>query len=801
MKKEYTPLQSEPHHLTTWEPPTHTNKTAEKKYILEMFPYPSGHLHMGHVRNYSIGDVQARYYRMKGFQVLYPMGFDSFGLPAENAAIKNNVNPLNWTEQNIVHMKDQLIRLGCSYNWDTEISTSRESYYQWNQWLFKQLYDAGLVYRKKGYVNWDPVDNTVLANEQVIDGKGWRSGATIEKREIDQWYIQLTKYANELLDELDNLPHWPERVKNMQRQWIGKTDGTIITFDIHSDLDEHILPLDVFTTRPDTLFGASYVSIAPEHDTLNQLLNHSPNQDACKQYVQQSLKKQAAERSDAAQEKTGINTGLIAIHPITHKKVPLFIADYVLTDYGTGAVMAVPAHDDRDHAFALKFNLPITCVITPPESHPPITEQAYTGEGVLINSDTFNGQHSTKAKDAITAHLTDINKGKKTDQFKLRDWLISRQRYWGTPIPIMYDKEGSPHPIPEDHLPVTLPTDVSFEGTGNPIVTSDTFKTITINGQTYTRETDTMDTFFDSSWYFLRYCDSKNVTQPFSKELADHFLPVDYYIGGIEHACLHLLYARFFTKALRDLGLHTIKEPFNQLICQGMVLNNGTKMSKSIGNTVDPNIIISKYGADTARIFILFGAPVEKDLDWSDEGVEGSFKFLKRFFNYTANYTDYPVSKENEDILEKHCHKVIKKMTHDIEHFQFNTAISQLMELINTIAKIGTNLTTAKTMAILIAPFAPFIAESVWGALDQTGSVHAQYWPTYNPELVIDNTITFAIQINGKVRDTMEAARDTEKESLTKQALSLDNVKKHIENKDIIKTIVVPERLINFVVK
>ncbi len=799
MKKEYTPLKNESKWIEKWKTLSFSSKKTDKKYILEMFPYPSGHLHMGHVRNYTIGDVQARFYRMQGFDVIYPMGFDSFGLPAENAAIKHGVNPLEWTEKNIHHMREQLTTLGLSYDWSTEISTSRSAYYKWNQWLFKKLYDAGLVYRKKGYVNWDPIDQTVLANEQVIDGKGWRSGATVEKKEIVQWYIKITQYADELLNDLNTLDAWPERVKNMQRQWIGKNNGTIIAFEIQSDTGKKIMDLNVFTTRPDTLMGATYVSIAPEHDHVNTLLDHTKNNKDCTQYIQDSLKKQTAERSDASKEKTGIQTDLLAVHPITKEKLPLFIADYVLTDYGTGAVMAVPAHDDRDHAFAKKYKLPIIQVIESKDKDENVQAAAYKGSGTLINSDAFNGLDNHSAKKTITEFLEKIDKGKESPQYKLRDWLISRQRYWGTPIPMMYDSEGNAHPNPEETI--ELPMDVDFNEKGNPICSSKTFKTVTINNQTYQRETDTMDTFFDSSWYFFRYLDPNNTTHPFSKEMANNYLPVDYYIGGIEHACLHLLYARFFTKALRDLGLHNINEPFKQLICQGMVLKDGTKMSKSMGNTIDPASIIETYGADTARIFILFGAPVEKDLDWSDEGVDGSFRFLKRFFNYTVNHKDFPVKEEDALDLKKHCHKAIEKITHDISNFQFNTAISQLMELINTIAKIGTNEETAETMTKLIAPFAPFIAESIWESLGYSHSIHQESWPTFSKTLTIDDEITIVIQVNGKVRDKMISNRTTKKDALTELALSKENVKKHIENKEIVKTIVVPERLINFVVK
>ncbi len=799
MNKEYTPLQSEPEILKKWASITFKPTKKDKKYILEMFPYPSGHLHMGHVRNYTIGDVQARFYRMQGYNVMYPMGFDSFGLPAENAAIKNNINPLEWTEKNIAHMKLQLQALGLSYDWATELSTSRKNYYKWNQWLFKKFYDAGLIYRKKGYVNWDPIDNTVLANEQVIDGKGWRSGAIVEKKEIAQWYIKITDYAEELLEDLEQLEHWPERVKNMQRQWIGKNTGTIITFNIESSSEEKICNLSVFTTRPDTLMGATYVSIAPEHDQLKAILKHTSNQSDCEAYIQNSLKKQTAERSDTTKEKTGIKVDVFAIHPISNKKIPLYIADYVLTDYGTGAVMAVPAHDDRDHSFSKKYDLPMIQVIESDQKSEDIFTKAYTKSGTLINSGEFNGLTTDTAKTVITNRLKSLNKGEHKAQFKLRDWLISRQRYWGTPIPIIYDNNGEPQPVNENDLPIELPTDVNFQHKGNPIESSNSFKTVTINNETFQRETDTMDTFFDSSWYFFRYLSPLNSSLPYEKSRANQFCPVDYYIGGIEHACLHLLYARFFTKACRDLGLHNINEPFSSLICQGMVLKDGAKMSKSLGNTVDPNTIIETYGADTARIFILFGAPVDKDLDYTDDGVEGSFRFLKRFYNTTVNHSKFPVKDPKN--LKKQTHKVIKKMTNDIKNFQFNTAISQLMSLMNTIGKIGTTKETAEIMTKLIAPFAPFIADAIWEDLGHTSSIHQESWPAYEDALTIDDEITIAIQVNGKIRDKITVSRDTSNEALTTSALAQENVKKHIDNKELVKTIVVPERLINFVVK
>jgi leucyl-tRNA synthetase len=802
MTHDYLPIENEPQWLEKWPKTWPKNHKKEKKYILEMFPYPSGHLHMGHVRNYTIGDVQARFYRMQGMDVIYPMGFDSFGLPAENAAIKHQITPLEWTEKNISHMKTQLTRLGFSYDWDQEVSTSRSNYYRWNQWFFKKLYDAGLVYRKKGFVNWDPVDQTVLANEQVIDGKGWRSGATIEKKEIVQWYIKITQYADELLSDLDTLDQWPDRVKNMQRQWIGKNDGTIVTFDI---VDTHKSPIgeqiETFTTRPDTLMGATYVSIAPEHEKIAHLLPHVTSATDCHTYIQSSLKKDAASRSDQTKEKTGVRTGLFAVHPITNEHLPLFIADYVLTDYGTGAVMAVPAHDIRDHAFAKKYQLPIVQVIQISTHTENVEDTPFTENGTLMQSGEFTGLTTTAAKSAISKKLTELKKGGHTHQFKLRDWLISRQRYWGTPIPIVYDETNTPMIINEADLPVELPKNISFERQGNPLKQSSEFCNVIIDGKNVVRETDTMDTFFDSAWYFMRYLNPDNTDAPFSKELVNHYLPVDFYIGGIEHACLHLLYARFFTKALRDMGLHNINEPFKALICQGMVLKDGAKMSKSLGNTVDPASIIDRYGADTARIFILFGAPVEKDLAWSDDGVDGAFRFLKRFFNVCANYTDYPLKENGADSLHKTLHKVIKKVTNDIKQFQFNTAISQLMTLVNTVQKTGTTLETARIMSQLIAPFAPFLADHCWTLLNGEGSVHSTSWPQYKDELTIDDDITMVIQVNGKVRDKLTIARSISEDALTLLALERPNVQHHVSDKQIVKTIFIKHRLINFVVK
>ena len=689
-----------------------TPKENQKKYILEMFPYPSGNLHMGHVRNYSIGDTYARYLRMTGYDVLYPMGFDSFGLPAENAAIQRGVDPESWTLGNIDSMVKQFKPLGLSYDWERQIATSSPDYYKWNQWLFLQLYKKGLVYKKKGWVNWDPVDQTVLANEQVVDGKGWRSGAVVEKREIEQWYLKITDYADELLTDIDTLEDWPDRVKTMQRNWIGRSTGTQATFDVVDAVGHTVGQVEVFTTRPDTLFGVTYLVLAPEHPLTQKLAPATPNPGEIEAFIQDCIKQSSIERSSDTQEKKGLFLQHYVINPCNGERCPLYVANYVLMDYGTGAVMAVPAHDQRDFEFAKAHDLPIKVVIQHPTD--PITAEnmteAYTDAGIMTNSEQFDGVSSEEAKAKITEWLSEKDLGSEKVQYKLRDWLISRQRYWGTPIPIMYDKKGNPHPVPEEQLPVKLPKDADFSDKGNPLETSDSFKTITHNGETYTRETDTMDTFFDSSWYFLRFCDPQNADAPFDPAAVKTWMAVDHYIGGVEHAVLHLLYARFFTKALRDIGLLGFDEPFKKLLTQGMVIKDGAKMSKSLGNTVDPSHIIDRYGADTARLFILFGAPVDRDLDWSDTGVEGCYRFLKRWFKMSSEYEAHPIAEDKAKELEKLCHKTIQKVGRDIQHFHYNTAISKLMEMVNFFYSHGTSKEAIEISTLLIAPFAPFAA-------------------------------------------------------------------------------------------
>ena len=802
---EYKPLNFEESLVSQWDDEGlyQSDESVDKDpyYVLEMFPYPSGQLHMGHVRNYVIGDALARFKRMQGFNVLYPMGFDSFGLPAENAAIKHGVNPKDWTQKNVEQMVDQLKRLGLGYDWSRTLSTFKDDYYQWNQWLFLTFYEKGLVYRKKGWVNWDPVDQTVLANEQVIDGKGWRSGAVVEKKEIDQWYLKITDYAQELLDDLDKLTDWPDRVKLMQKNWIGKSVGTEIDFLLVDKQGNEIDRVTVFTTRPDTLYGATYVSMACEHSLITKLLEYADDKADIEAFIHKTLASNQVDRSDATKPKTGKWLGVYAVNPVNQEQIPLYVADYVLMDYGTGVVMAVPAHDTRDFAFAQAHDLPIRIVITPATGLADETlKDAYTESGRLIDSNQFTGLDSIKAKDEITDYLISLDKGRRKEQFRLRDWLISRQRYWGTPIPMMYDENKNPVPVSKDALPVLLPEDAQFDGKGNPLASSESFMNVSYDGKQYRRETDTMDTFFDSSWYFLRYCDATNTTKPFDAEKISYWMNVDQYIGGIEHAVLHLLYACFFVKACRDCGLLTIDEPFKRLLCQGMVLKDGAKMSKSLGNTVDPSAIITKYGADTARIFILFGAPVERDLEYSETGVEGSFRFLKRFFSITKGYQDYPLKEGKKDDLTKLCHKTIKAVTDDLARFSFNTAISRIMELVNAMYTMGTTKDVVLTSVLLLAPLAPFMSDHIWSSLGESGSVHTQDWPVFDDRYVQDDVITLVCQVNGKVREKLSVAIDSDQESVELVAKSSEKIQSYLDSGTLRKTIFVPNKLINFVV-
>lgn len=800
---DYMPQKCEEKWLQKWKD-THLYKTDElsdkkKYYVLEMFPYPSGKLHMGHVRNYSLGDAVARFKTMQGYRVLHPMGFDSFGLPAENAAIKHGVDPEAWTLKNIETMKEQLDRIGFSYDWDRELASCQPDYYQFNQWLFIKMYEKGLVYRKNGFVNWDPVDQTVLANEQVIDGKGWRSGAVVEKKEIEQWYIKITDYAEELLNDLDTLDDWPDRVKHMQRNWIGKNTGTEVMFKIVDEHGEDKGEVAVFTTRPDTLFGVTYLVLACEHPLTKSLIKGLIIEEDIQRFIVNTLSKSTQDRTDASKTKIGYFLNHYVINPVNGEKSPLYVGDYVLMDYGTGAVMAVPAHDQRDFDFAKAHNLLISVVIQPKKAvlETPMLG-AYTEPGVLINSGEFTGMQSEESKSAITHWLVTKGLGKECVTYRLRDWLISRQRFWGTPIPMLYDEEG--HVVAEsiDSLPIKLPKDITF-GKGNPLASSERYMYVEKEGKKYRRETDTMDTFFDSSWYFLRFCDSKNTDIPFAKEKVEKWMGVDQYIGGIEHAVLHLLYARFFTKVCRDLGLCSVNEPFKRLLCQGMVIKDGAKMSKSLGNTVDPDSIIQNYGADTARLFILFGAPAERDLDWSDTAVEGAFRFLKRAFKVASELSEFPL--KNETGLEKMVHKTIMGVSEDIGRFSYNTAIAKLMELTNFMYQNGCNQWGVNCLTLMLAPFAPFIAEEMWAQLGNPYSVHQQTWPKLDKSKTVDDVVTVVFQINGKVRDKAEIPKDLPKDDLENKAKQSEKIQKYLERHTIVKVIVITNKLVNIVVR
>lgn len=790
----------------------------EKYYVLEMFPYPSGKLHMGHVRNYSIGDVLARFKKMKGFNVLHPMGWDSFGLPAENAAIKHGVEPSKWTWENIGEMREQLKELGLSYDWDREVATCHPDYYKWMQWIFIQFYKKGLAYKKENPVNWCPSCQTVLANEQVVDGKCERCKTLVGKKDLSQWYFKITDYAERLLDNLEELPGWPNKVKLMQKNWIGKSIGAEVTFEI----DGFDKGLDVFTTRPDTLYGVTYMVMAPEHPYLKELVAGSEYEEPVNAYVDKVQHMSDIERTSTTNEKTGQFTGRYAINPLTGKKVPIFISDYVLMDYGTGAIMAVPAHDQRDFDFAKKFDLEIIPVVDSddPEVDVYDLKAAFAAEGTMINSEMFNGMNNKEAIEKIIDYLEEKKIGEKSINYKLRDWLISRQRYWGTPIPMIHCDDCGWVPEKEENLPVLLPADVQFTGKGeSPLATSKTFVNTTcpVCGKPARRELDTMDTFLDSSWYFLRYCDPKNTEAPFSKEKVDYWMNVDQYIGGVEHAILHLMYARFFQMALYDLGLVSTEEPFKNLLTQGMVIKDGAKMSKSLGNVVSPAEIIDKYGADTARLFILFAAPPERELDWSDKGVEGSFRFINRVYrmvyDFSQNYSEVPESYEISGDADKNMaywlNYAIKKVSDDIgERFNFNTAISTIMELVNEMYRYkegtvnpGLFGAAIKDLIIMLAPFVPHVTEEMWEHLGYEGSVHDQNWPEYDEKALVKDTVEIVVQVNGKIKEKLDIAGGLSREEMEKTAMENEKVKGLIEGKNVVKVIAVPGKLINIVVK
>ena len=774
----------------------------EKFYCLSMFPYPSGKLHMGHVRNYTIGDVISRFKRMNNFNVFQPMGWDAFGLPAENAAIANNVSPQEWTNENIKYMKKQMISLGLGYDWSKELSTCDPNYFKWEQHLFKKFYENNLIYRKKALVNWDPVDKTVLANEQVIDGLGWRSGAKVVIKEIDQWFIKITDYAEELLSSLDDVD-WPERVKLMQRNWIGKSKGAEIIYEV----DKSDSPLKVFSTRPDTIFGVSFLAISPNHEISIQLAKE--NKDI-KKFLEKCKKQKVAEADMAKAEKLGIKTQINAIHPLTGNKLPLWIGNFVLLEYGTGVVMGVPAHDQRDYEFAKKYDIEIPQVITTNNKEDVIP---IINKGILINSDSYDGMTSDDASEKIISDLINKNLGNPLIQFRLRDWGISRQRYWGCPIPVIYE-DGMPKLVEDDNIPIKLPK--LKKGTGPiPLSQNDSFKKISSNIE---RETDTFDTFMDSSWYYARFTSSNNKSSIFDDN-SKYWLPVDLYIGGIEHAILHLLYSRFFHKAMRDLGLVKGDEPFKKLLTQGMVLKDSAKMSKSKGNTVDPQSYIDKYGADTIRLYMMFTAPPEQSLEWSESSVEGAYRFLKRIWSLvvTKKYSEISIPKsftQNERDLRRKTHETIRKVTNDFEsRFGFNTAIASIMELLNYIPddfkKDDANENQKYCLNELIIsilkmlyPISPHISEHLWdGFFDEKelGNIESS-WPVFDEDLMKREDFLLVVQINGKVRGKIKITKDTSQNQIEELAKKIENVGSNLQNKKIKKVIYIEEKILNFVI-
>ncbi len=825
MKESYYPQEIEKKWQKVWEEnkafKTPDNSDKPKYYALSMFPYPSGKLHMGHVRNYTITDVIARYKKMNGFNVLHPMGWDSFGLPAENAAMKHGANPETWTDENIAYMTKQLKMLGLSYDWDREVTTCKPDYYKWTQWLFLQLYKKGLAYKKEAAVNWCEECGTVLANEQVIDGKCWRCDHVVEKKYLSQWFLKITDYAEVLLEDLDKLPGWGDNVKTMQANWIGKSQGALLRFKV-KEIPGMEVP--VYTTRPDTVYGITYLVVAPEYKDIEKLTTPE-NKAAVEEYRANARKMTEIERLSTERVKTGVPLGTHCINPFNGEEFPLWTADYALVEYGTGAVMAVPTHDTRDFDFAKKYNLPMKVVIENPENPSDCKDEAYTEPGIMVNSDEFNGMKNEEAKKAITEKAVREGFGEFKTQYRLRDWLVSRQRYWGAPIPVVYCEKCGIQPVPEDQLPVMLPKDVDFSVVGkSPITTSKTFVETTCPccGGPARRETDTMDTFVCSSWYYLRYSDAKNADKPFDRELVNKWLPVDQYVGGIEHAILHLLYSRFFTKALRDLGLLDFDEPFKNLLTQGMVLKDGSKMSKSKGNTVDPDEIFENYGADTARLFILSDSPPARDFDWSDAGVEGCYKFLNRVWrlissnagNITLDYKlEFPLKKENDDLVRK-VHMAIKGISIDIANdFQFNTVISKYRELVNAIydwqgkkSQLDNEDKQVVSFAILsliklMSPVAVHLTEEAWHELGAKTSIHEEEWPKWDENLAKASSITLIVQVNGKLKDKIEADEALNEEELKALALESPKVKELTEGKTIVKTIVVPKKLVNIVVK
>ena len=788
--------------------------TREKFYCLSMFPYPSGRLHMGHVRNYTIGDVISRYQRMLGKNVLQPMGWDAFGLPAENAAIKHKVPPAKWTRENIAYMRSQLQRLGLGYDWDRELATCDPDYYRWEQWLFTRLFKKGLVYKKTSPVNWCPNDLTVLANEQVVDGKCWRCDTMVERKDIPQWFMKITAYAEELLAELDKLDGWPEQVKTMQRNWIGRSEGVELVFTLAQTGE----PLKVFTTRPDTLMGVTYVAVAPEHPVAQRAGEEYANVAT---FIKECLSVGTAEAVVETMEKRGMDTGYKAVHPITGEHVPVFIANFVLMGYGEGAVMSVPAHDQRDWEFARKYGLPIRQVIAPVDgSAVDLKQAAFVDKGVLINSAPFDGMTSQQAFAAIAEDLDKKKKGNTRTTWRLRDWGVSRQRYWGAPIPIINCAKCGEVPVPDKDLPVRLPEDVSFDGVGSPIKKMPAFYQTTCpkcSGKAE-RETDTFDTFMESSWYYARYA-CPDTDKAMLDQRANYWLPVDQYIGGIEHAILHLLYSRFYNKLMRDAGLLKVDEPFTNLLTQGMVLKDGTKMSKSKGNTVDPQALIEQYGADTARLFIMFAAPPEQSLEWSDSAVEGAFRFLRRVWRQVYDHLQRGAApalqiealSDKQKILRRHTHATIQKFSDDVgRRFTFNTAIASVMELLNVLSKFddaseqgrAVMQEALEAIALLLSPIVPHVCHSLWQQLrPDTKPVIDMAWPQADSQALVRDSIELVVQVNGKLRGRVTVPTDADRNEVEAAALADDNVKRFVAGQAVAKVIVVPGKLVNIVVK
>ena len=785
---------------------------SEKFYCLTMFPYPSGKLHMGHVRVFTISDVFARYHRMQGKHVLQPMGWDAFGMPAENAAIQRGVPPAQWTYKNIDDMRGQLKRLGYAYDWTREITTCRPEYYRWEQWLFTRMFKKGLVYRKNSVVNWDPVDQTVLANEQVIDGRGWRSDALVERREIPQWFMKITAYADELLEQLDHMPGWPESVKTMQRNWIGRSEGVELTFDVAGGNE----PLTVYTTRPDTLMGVTYMAVAAEHPLAIKAAADNPDVEA---FIEECTKSDAAEATIETMEKRGMPLGISAIHPLTGEDVPLWVANFVLMSYGTGAVMAVPGHDERDWEFAKKHGIPIKQVIAPADgTEIDIDETVYTDKGVLVNSGEYDGLSFEGAFNAIADHFEKTSRGGRTVNYRLRDWGVSRQRYWGAPIPIIYCDDCDAVPVPEDQLPVVLPENVEFTGVGSPLREMPEFYEVACPecGKPARRETDTFDTFVESSWYFARYAcpDNRNAMLD---ERARYWTPVDQYTGGIEHAILHLLYSRFFQRVMRDEGLTDVSEPFTNLLTQGMVLKDGAKMSKAKGNTVDPQELIVKYGADTVRLFMMFAAPPEQALEWSDDGVQGSFRFLKRFWNAVVDHAaggaaptlDPGNLNKGQKELRRKTHQTIAKISDDIgRRSSFNTAVAAAMELLNAVNKLSNESDADRSVVresleavvLMLSPIVPHICHALWHELGHKTPLIDQSWPAVDESALEVDLIEMVVQVNGKLRARVSVPADADKAAIEILAIADENVQRFVDGKDIRKVIIVPGRLVNVVV-